>query len=56
VRTLRRIELAEGASDDFSEWPKPYCAAVSIQLTPSSTAWWIAATESSSSWVPQPQS
>ena len=32
-----------------SEWPKPYAAAVSIQLTPSSSAWWIAAIESSSS-------
>src|SRR5205823_742548 len=39
-----------------SEWPKPYWAAVSIQLTPSSSAWWIAAIESSSSCEPQPQS
>src|SRR5262245_60960022 len=36
-----------------SECPKPYCAAVSIQFTPSSSAWWIAAIDSSSSWAPQ---
>ena len=39
-----------------SEWPKPYCAAVSIQLAPSSRARWIAAIDSSSSWLPHPQS
>jgi hypothetical protein len=30
--------------------------AVSTQSTPSSSAWWMAAIESSSSWDPQPQS
>src|SRR5437588_408749 len=36
-----------------SEWPRPYTAAVSIQLTPSSSARRIAASESASSCGPQ---
>src|SRR6266536_5106880 len=36
-----------------SECPSPYTAAVSIQLTPDSTAWRIAAIDSASSWSPQ---
>jgi hypothetical protein len=39
-----------------SERPNPYAAAVSIQLTPSSTARWIAAIDSSLSCGPQPNS
>src|SRR6266511_3584195 len=39
-----------------SEWPKPYAAAVSIQLTPSSSARSIASIDSSSSCRPQPNS
>src|SRR6266513_2853703 len=37
-----------------SEWPRPYTAAVSIQLIPSSSARCIAASESVSSCGPQP--
>src|SRR5438046_1163930 len=37
-----------------SEWPRPYTAAVSIQLPPSSSARRIAASESASSCGPQP--
>src|SRR3989440_12404080 len=37
-----------------SEWPRPYTAALSIQLIPSSSARCIAASESASSWGPQP--
>jgi len=37
-----------------SEWPRPYTAAVSIQLIPSSSARRIAASESASSCGPQP--
>src|SRR2546425_15080 len=37
-----------------SEWPRPYTAAVSIQLIPSSRARRIAASESASSCGPQP--
>ena len=36
-----------------SECPNPYWAAVSIQFTPSSSARWMAATDSSSSCAPQ---
>src|SRR5881227_4268005 len=39
-----------------SECPIPYTAAVSIQLTPSSSARWIAATDCLSSCSPQPNS
>ena len=38
-----------------SERPSPYAAAVSTQLTPASTAWRMAATESESSWLPHPK-
>ena len=41
------------AATTSSEWPSPYTAAVSIQLTPDSTACLIAATDSVSSWLPQ---
>ncbi|GAA3225731.1 hypothetical protein GCM10020256_35570 [Streptomyces thermocoprophilus] len=37
-----------------SEWPSPYAGAVSIQLTPEVTACRIAAIDSASSVVPQP--
>src|SRR5438477_8348510 len=39
-----------------SECPMPYTAAVSIQLTPSSSARWIAAIDALSSCSPQPNS
>src|SRR3954452_19309748 len=37
-----------------SERPKPYAGAVSTQLTPASTAWWMARIDWSSSCVPHP--
>ena len=52
VRALHRRARASARPTTCSEWPKPYAAAVSIQLTPSSSARWIAAIDSSSSWGP----
>ena len=54
LKTNTSSRSATALPTTSSECPKPYTAAVSIQLTPRSSAWWIACTDSSSSTSPQP--
>ena len=53
VNTYGRSASGSPAATTSSECPSPFTAAVSIQLTPDSTAWRIAAIDSASSWSPQ---